>query len=336
MGKADALDRFQRRHRWVGLPLAVVYKYNDDQGNYLAALITFYGFLSVFPLLLLLVTVLGYALHGNADLQQQVLTSAVAQFPVIGDQLASNIHSLHGNLLALIVGVLGSVYGGLGVAQAAQNAMNKIWGVPRDARPNAIKSRGISLLLLLVIGGGLLLTTVLSALSTAAQAYGANLGAGSRLLTSVAAVVVNALLFIFAFRVLTAREISTRQVRDGAIAAAITWQLLQVIGTYAIGHALKRASATYGVFGLVLGLITCIYLGAVTVLLCAELNVVRARNFWPRSLMTPFSDDTELTAGDRRAYASYPATEQHKEFQNVEVDLDQPDAPESHKPTAEP
>ena len=148
-----------------------------------------------------------------------------------------------------------------------------------------------------------------------------------RILTSAAAVVVNALLFIFAFRVLTAREISTRQVRGGAIAAAITWQLLQVIGTYAVGHALKRASATYGVFGLVLGLIAWIYLGAVTVLLCAE--------FWPRSLMTPFNDDTELTAGDRRAYASYPATEQHKEFQNVDVDLDQPDTPEPHKPTAE-
>jgi len=149
----------------------------------------------------------------------------------------------------------------------------------------------------------------------------------------VAAVVVNALLFIFAFRVLTAREISTRQVRGGAIAAAINWQLLQVIGTYAVGHALKGASATYGVFGLVLGLIAWIYLGAVTVLLCAEINVVRAGKFWPRSLMTPFNENTELTAGDRRAYASYPATEQHKESQNVDVDFDQPDTP--HDPTGE-
>jgi membrane protein len=336
MGKADAFDSFQRRHLWAGFPLAVVYKYADDQGNYLAALITFYGFLSLFPLLLLLVTVLGYVLHGNPDLQQQVLSSAVAQFPVIGDQLASNIHSLHGSVLALIVGVLGSLYGGLGVAQAVQSAMNKIWGVPRAARPNAIKARGISLLLLLVIGGGILLTTVLSALSTSAQAYGANLGAGSRILTTVAAVVVNALLFIFAFRVLTAREISTRQVRAGAIAAAIIWQLLQVIGTYAVGHSLKGASATYGVFGLVLGLIAWIYLGAVTFVLCAEANVVRANKFWPRSLLTPFTDDVQLTAGDRRAYTSYPATEQHKGFQNVDVDFDLPTAQEPPYPSAEP
>jgi membrane protein len=145
--------------------------------------------------------------------------------------------------------------------------------------------------------------------------------------------VVNALLFIFTFRVLTAREISTRQVRGGAIAAAITWQLLQVVGTYAVGHALKGASATYGVFGLVLGLIAWIYLGAVTVVLCAELNVVRANKFWPRSLLTPFTDNVQLTAGDRRAYGSYPITEKHKGFQNVDVDFDQPNAEESHDPS---
>jgi membrane protein len=336
MGTAEALDSFQRRHRWAGFPVAVVYKYVDDQGNYLAALITYYGFLSLFPLLLLLVTVLGYALHGNADLQQRVLSSALRQFPVIGDQLASNIHSLHGNLLALVVGVLGSVYGGIGVAQAGQGAMNKIWGVPRNARPNPIKARLISFLLLLVVGGGVLLTTVLSALSTGAEAYGADLGVGSRILTTVAAVVVNALLFIFAFRVLTARAISTRQVRDGAIAAAITWQLLQVVGTYFVGHALKGASATYGVFGLVLGLIAWIYLGAVTVVLCAEVNVVRVNRFWPRSLLTPFTDNVQLTAGDRRAYGSYPVTEKHKGFQNVEVDFDHPNTQEHHDPTAEP
>jgi membrane protein len=335
MGMAGALDSFQRRHRWAGLPLAVVYKYFDDQGNYLAALIAYYGFLSLFPLLLLLVTVLGYALHGNVDLQQRVLSSAVAQFPVIGSQLASNIHSLHGSLPALIVGVLGSLYGGLGAAQAGQSAMNKVWGVPRNARPNPIKARGISLLLLLVVGGGVVSTTVLSALSTDARAYGTDLGVGLRIVTSSAATGINAVLFIFAFRVLTAREISTRQVRGGAIAAAITWQLLQVAGTYFVGHELRGASATYGVFGLVLGLIAWIYLGAVTVVLCAEINVVRANKFWPRSLLTPFTDNVQLTAGDRRAYRSYPVTEKHKGFENVEVEFDQPGAPEHHDPSPE-
>ncbi|MHA6757067.1 YhjD/YihY/BrkB family envelope integrity protein [Streptacidiphilus sp. PAMC 29251] len=115
------LDSYQRRHRWLGLPLAVVYKFIDDQGTYLAALLTYYGFLSLFPMLLLLTTALGFALHGNPQLQQQVLNSALGQFPVIGDQIGANIHSFHGNTVALYVGIAGSLYGALGAAQAAQN-----------------------------------------------------------------------------------------------------------------------------------------------------------------------------------------------------------------------
>jgi membrane protein len=112
------LDGYQRRHRWLGMPIAVLYKFFDDQGTYQAALLTYYGFVSLFPLLLLLNTGLGYALHGNAHLQQQVLNSALGQFPVIGDQIGANIHSFHGSTLALVVGVIGSLYGALGIAQA--------------------------------------------------------------------------------------------------------------------------------------------------------------------------------------------------------------------------
>ena len=160
----------------------MLYKFVDDQGNVLAALITYYAFVSLFPLLLLLVTLLGYALHGNEQLQADVLNSALSQFPVIGEQLRTNIDPLHGKVLGLVVGILGSLYGGLGVAQACQNAMNKIWAVPRNARPNPLKARGISLLLLLLLGGGVLATTVLSALTTSASAYGSDLGVGVRIL----------------------------------------------------------------------------------------------------------------------------------------------------------
>lgn len=152
MSAISRVDAYQRRHHWIGLPLAVVYKFFDDQGNYLTAQITYYGFVSLFPLLLLLVTILGYALQASHQLQQQVLHSALAQFPVIGDQIASNIQSLHGSVAGLIVGALGTVYGGLGIAQATQNALNKVWGVPRNSRPNPVKAR-LRSLLLLVIGG---------------------------------------------------------------------------------------------------------------------------------------------------------------------------------------
>ena len=135
MGVIRWLDGQQRRRSWAGLPLAVVYKMVDDQATFLAAMITYYGFLSLFPVLLLLVTLLGFALSGNAELQQQVLHSALRDFPIIGDQIGGNIHSLQGSTFGLVVGIVGGLYGALGVGVAAQNAMNKIWAVPRAQRP---------------------------------------------------------------------------------------------------------------------------------------------------------------------------------------------------------
>ena len=107
----EAIDAYQRRHRWLGFPLAVVYKFGDDQGPYLAALITYYGFLSLFPLLLLLVTILGFVLQGDPHLQDELLDSALAQFPVIGSQLRENVHSLTGSGTGLAVGIVGTLYG---------------------------------------------------------------------------------------------------------------------------------------------------------------------------------------------------------------------------------
>ncbi len=147
MSVTERLDRMQRRHPGLGFPLAVLYKFVDDQGSYLAALITYYDFLSLFPLLLLLTSVLGFVLGGDAHLQQRVLNSTLSQFPVIGSQLGDP-KGLRGSGAGLVIGLLGAVYGGLGVAQAGQNAMNAAWHVPRNNRPNPIKARLRSLLLL--------------------------------------------------------------------------------------------------------------------------------------------------------------------------------------------
>ncbi|WP_210747597.1 YihY/virulence factor BrkB family protein [Actinomadura latina] len=314
------MDTYQRRHPWVGLPLAVVYKFVDDQGAYLTAMITYYGFVSLFPLLLLLVTGLGFALQSNPGLQQRVLDSALSQFPVIGDQIGANIHSLQGSVLALVAGIAGCLYGGLGVVQAAQNALNKVWGVPRNSRPNPFAARLRSLALLGAGGGVLLATTLLSAVAASAGLV----DAAVRTAAIVSAVAVNTVLFTVVFRTLSARPLTIAQVRTGAITAALVWQALQWAGTFLLGHMLKGATATYGMFGIVLGLLTWIYLGAVTFVAAAEINVVRDRRLWPRSLLTPFTDNVELTAADRRAYTSYAETERHKGFENVDVDFDPP------------
>ena len=167
----SCLDRLQRRSRSAGFLIAVIYKYVDDQGSYLAALITYYAFVSLFPALLLLTTVLGVVLVGHPGMQEQIVQSAVAQFPVIGDQLGQP-QGLSGGAFGVVVGIAGALYGGLGVGQAVQNAMDTLWAVPRNDRPDPIRARIRSFLLLLVLGSALIATTVLAAIGRASASFG--------------------------------------------------------------------------------------------------------------------------------------------------------------------
>jgi YihY family inner membrane protein len=332
-----AVDAYQRAHRWLGFPLAVIYKFVDDQGPYLAALIAYYGFLSLFPLLLLLVTILGFVLAGDPHLQAQVLDSVLVQFPIIGSQLRENVHSLKGSGVGLAVGILGTLYGCLGVAGATQNAFNRAWAVPRNRRPNPLTSRLRSLLLLPVLGAGVLVTTALAGLTTGAGAYGADLATTLRVAAILLAVATNIALFMLGFRVLTATEVPARDLRIGAVVAGIGWQVVQLIGTYFVAHALRGAGEAYGVFGLVLGLIAWLYLLAFVTVFAVEISVVAGRRLWPRALLTPFTDRVRLTAADERAYTSYATSEGHKGFEVVEVGFDRPEevgASEERGPTA--
>jgi YihY family inner membrane protein len=302
----------------VSFPLAVIYKYFEDFGPYLAALIDYYAFVSLFPLLLLLATVLGFVLAGDPGLQHQVLHSALRQFPVVGDQLAEP-KQLGGGTLGLIVGILGLLYGGLGVAQAAQYAMNTAWRVPRNSRPNPFKARGRSLVLLATAGLAVIATTVLSTLGTSEAG---SIGTAVRILVLAASVAINAAVMVFTFRFATARRLSIRDVAPGAIAAAIAWQLLQSYGIVYVGHVVKNASATNGVFALVLGMLAFLYITATVVVLCVEINVVRVDHLYPRALMTPFTDNVELTHADRRSYANQAQAQRSKGFEDVNISFD--------------
>lgn len=322
MSVTSTLDRFQRRHTWAGFPLAVIYKYFEDQGAYLAALITYYGFLSIFPLLLLLVTSLGYVLQDNNHLRKEVLDSALVQFPGLAGQLGDTVRPLQGSLLALLVGIVGGLYGALGVAQATQNALNRMWAVPRNSRPNPIKARLRSLLFLLVVGTALLSTTALTALTSHVDAFGANLGVLFKWAIVVATAVFNTVLFTATFKVLTAHPATVRQVIPGALISSVGWQVLQLLGDWYV-QRVQGANNAYGLFAIVLGLIGYIFLAAVIVVIATEINVVRVNRLWPRSLLTPFTDNVVLTEGDRRAYRSYAKSERFKGFEHVDVQFDE-------------
>ena len=319
MSATERLDDFQRHHRWASMPLAILYKFHDDQGMYLAALIAFYGLLSLFPLLLLLTSVLGFALQNNPDLQQRILDSTLGQFPVIGDQLGDP-QGLRGNGVALVVSALVAVYGALGVAHAIQNAMNVTWAVPRFRRANPFRLRLRSLLLIAVGGLATLITTVLSALAGSGTAFGANLGWPSAVLIMVAAVAVNAAVFVVGFWICVAHEERTfRCLLPGALTAAVVWQVLQLVGTAYVGRVVKGTGATYGAFALVLGMIGWLFLASVAIVLSAEIDVVRYKRLYPRSLLTPFTDNVDLTRADRRTYTEIATAQQVKGFESVTV-----------------
>jgi YihY family inner membrane protein len=314
MSAADVLDRFQQRHRVVGFPIAVVYKYLDDSGPYLAALITYYAFVSLFPLLLLGSTILGFILTGNSELQAKIVNSALAQFPVVGRQLADDPRHLGGGSIGLVVSILGSMYGGLGVAQATQYAMNTAWRVPRNVRPNPFKARGRSLLLLLTVAVGVAGTTILATAGGGVT----RLGPAWNWIALAGSYVLSAGIFIAVFRLATARPLGPGAVVPGALIAAVGWQLLQSFGVVFV-ERIKTASATNGVFALVLGLLAFLYVTSVMIVLCVEINVVHMEKLYPRALLTPFTDNVRLTVGDRRAYTTQATAQRSKGFERVEV-----------------
>ena len=309
-GLVQAADDFQQRHRWLAFPVAVAKKFGEDQGGQRAALLAYYGFFSLFPLLLVAVTVLGFVLQGQSDLGQRIVDSALAQFPVIGGEIGRSLSQsrLRGSGLALAVGVALALWGGLGVAEAAQAAMNGIWNVPRRRYPNFLLRRLRGLAWLVILGGGLLLASVVSGFAAAADT------AWSGPAAVAASTAVNMLLFLVGFRVLTVRNVSLRSLLPGAVVAAIAWALLQWLGGWYVARQLGRASATYGTFALVIGLLSWLYLASTVTLFAAELNVVRNRRLWPRSLAPP-----PLGGADERALEGLARQEERLPDQRVEV-----------------
>ena len=275
-------DRFQQRHAVIAFPWAVVQKFGNDQAGSKAALMAYYGLFALFPLLLLLATVLGFALSGNPALGEQLIDSALGNFPVIGDQLRSEVHPLEGNTTALIIGIAGTLYGSFGIGFAAQNAMNSVWNIPYVRWPSFWKRYARTFGVIGLLGLAVVSSTALAAFATAVAH-----GAGASVLGVAGSALVNLGLFLLAFMVLTAEPLRPREVAVGAIAATVFWETLQLIGTWYITRGLRNASPTYGVFAVVITLLSWLYLGSQLTLWAAEINVVLRYHLWPRSVTQP-------------------------------------------------
>jgi YihY family inner membrane protein len=261
--------------------MATVQRFRRDRAGKLGALIAYYGFLSLFPLLLVFVTVASWVLAGHPDWQDRLVDSALAQFPVIGDQLRDNVGELHGSAVALALGIVVAVWAGLGVAQAIQDALATIWGTPAERRRGFVHSRVRSFTVLLAIAVGVVATAVLTGLVGLLHAT----PVVAQLAALAMSYLVALLLFLVTFRVLTPGSPSTRDVAPGAAFAAVGWVVLQLAGALLLDRQVRHASALYGVFGLVIGLLTWLHLQAQISTFGAEINAtLRDRREAVRSL----------------------------------------------------
>jgi YihY family inner membrane protein len=333
-----AVDRFQQSHRAPGFVFGVIKKYGDDRAGSLAALVTYYGFLSVFPLLLVLVTVLGLLAGGSHRILQGVLHSALAEFPIIGDKacgsglprcntdLAQNIHGLRAaSPITLTIGLVGLLWGSLGASQAGMYAMAQVWNVPQVDRPGFFPRLGRSTMLLVVLAVFVGLSTFLSGIAT----FGGEPSGFARALGLSLSFVANIVLYVGAFRILTPKQVATRALVPGAVLGAFGWTVLQSLGSFLVGHELRHASQLYGFFGVVLGLMWWMFLGFQLTLYAAELNVVRTRRLWPRSIVQP-----PFTEADREMLTTYLREAQRRPEQRLSVGFRRHHrAPESPQPT---
>ncbi|GMA18732.1 YihY/virulence factor BrkB family protein [Arsenicicoccus piscis] len=319
MSIVDRVDQFQRRHPVVGFPLAVLYKFFDDQGPYLTALITYYGFLSIFPMLLLFSSVLGFVLQSRPDWQERLIDSAANQIPIIGEELKNA--TLQGNTTAIVIGGLVALYGSLGIAQAIQNAMNVCWAVPRNQRPNPFLARARSTLMILTAGLLVLVTTIAAGAGTLAGDAGIDLGAFGTYLVPAITIALNAAVFMLLYRISTAHPMRRRQAWPGAIFMALWLFAVQTYGTGYIGRV-RTSSQTYGTFAIVLALLAWAYVAALGLVLSVELNVVAAKKLYPRALLTVFTDNVDLTRADKKMYEGMVNANRLKGFQQVEVSFE--------------
>jgi YihY family inner membrane protein len=251
-------------------------------------------------------------LKGHQGLQQRVLDSALSQFPIIGDQIRSNIHSLSKSGVALALGIAGALWAGMAGMKAAQNAMDTVWGVPIRRQGRFLPQLLKSIVMLAVLGSFVLISTGLSGFGT-----GSTAPMWARLFTFPASLAMNSAVFLLAFKVLTVEDVGWRDVLPGALIASVAWAALQAIGGYYVGHQLKNASQVYGFFGIVIGLLSWLYLASQVTLLAAEVNVVRRYGLWPRSL-----GGEPSTEADKRTLALHARVEERATTERIDVAFD--------------
>jgi uncharacterized BrkB/YihY/UPF0761 family membrane protein len=269
---SDKVMELRSRHAAIDVGVDTLDGWRRHLSGRNASVLAFFGFLSIFPLLLAATTILGFVLEDNEDLQRRIIDGALADIPVLGQELQNDPASLTGNWWALIIGLVGALWSSTKAFVGLQGALDDIWEIHVDHRDPMPKQRGKALLGLVFIGAAQIGTLVISSIVNAA-----GLPIIGRLALLVATVAINIAVLAAMFRFLTAATTTWKDVWPGAIASGIAFSLLQYYGTAIVNRIMDGAGATYGQFALVLGLVTWLSLLAISSLMSAELNASLVR-----------------------------------------------------------
>jgi membrane protein len=306
----ERVDRAQQNHEKLAIAAATVKKYGEDQSSSLASMIAFWAFFSVFPLFLVLVTILGYVLP--SDRRADVLGRVASFFPLLHP---STVGSLSGSWWPILLGGVTALWAGTGVVRVAQQAFDEVWEVPRRHRPGLVEQVRRSVFVLATIGFGLVVATIMSGFVTGRDT-GINLGWYGRLGGYLISLVLDVGLFVIAFRMLTKKENTVRDVLPGALLAGGAFFVLQLLSAVIISHYLGKAQGTYGSFATVITILWWFYLQAQITLFGAQLNVVLAERLYPRSLV-----GAPWTEADERTLQRYAEKAMYYEEQEIEMRL---------------
>jgi membrane protein len=292
--RLEWVDRAQQRRRGPAFLVAVFLRYWEDRGRQYGTLLSYYGFVSLFPLLLVFVTVLGIVLEGNPDLRDRILDTVYGNLPVVGAQLRQSTTSLNSSGWVLVAGLLVALWSGLAVVKHAQDALNLQWAVPRFQRPGFVTRSVRALGALAVLGLGIVVATA----ATSLAAFLPDLPWAGRVVGAVLAISVNVAVLTASYRVLIHAAVGWHALVPGSVVGGIALWVLQLVGATYVARVIVGASDVYGTFATMFGLLVWIALLARVTLLASEINVVRTKRLWPRSL--PGMPPTEA---DRRALA---------------------------------
>jgi uncharacterized BrkB/YihY/UPF0761 family membrane protein len=269
---SDKVLGLRSRHAAIDIGVETLDGWRRHISGRNASVLAFFGFLSIFPLLLVATTVLGFVLEDDPDLQQRIIDGALDDIPVLGQTLAEDPASLSGNIWALVIGLALALWSATKAFVALQGAQDDVWEVHVDDRNALPKVRGKALLGLLIIGGAQIGSIVIATLVTAAD-----LPSGGRILLTAATIVINIAVIFAMFKYLVSASLPWRTVWPGAVIGGLAYTLLQHFGTMIVQRITNNAGVTYGQFALVLGLVTWLSLLAIATLMSCEFNAALAR-----------------------------------------------------------